>query len=67
MLAADGSYRTKKELKASVGKLLRYVETSIHGYEFNPNGSNVVVGPSAYERKWFAKVTCAHGFIIKVE
>lgn len=65
MLSVNG-YKTKKDLKASVGKQLRYVETSMFGAEFRPNGSNTVVGPSAYNRKWWANVTCENGIIKKV-
>jgi hypothetical protein len=64
-LAASG-YKTKKELKASVGKPLGYNETSMFGPEYRANGSFAVVGPSAYERKWFAEVTMVEGKIAKV-
>jgi len=59
-------YKTKKELKAAIGKPLRFVETSIFGPEFKENGRNTVVGPSPYERKWFAQVDCKDGLITKV-
>jgi len=65
MMAASG-YKTKKELKEAIGKRLRFQETSIFGPEFNPTGDNFVVGPSAYERKWYAKVTTKEGIIVKV-
>jgi hypothetical protein len=64
MLAAN--YRTKKELKASIGKELKYEETSMFGSEFKPDGRFAVVGPSPYERKWFAEVTMQGGKILKV-
>lgn len=64
MLAAY--YPTKKELKLSIGKELRYGETSLSGEEFKPNGVNYVVGPSEDNRKWYAQVTTASGKIIKV-
>lgn len=60
------SYRTKAELKANVGKPLRYVETSIFGPEYKADGKFCVVGPSPYDRKWFAQVTMANGLIAKV-
>lgn len=60
------NYRTKKALKESVGESLSYTETSMFGPEYVPNGSFSVVGPSAYQRKWFARVTMADGFIAKV-
>ena len=66
MLGADG-YKTKKELKQYIGCPLRYIETSLFGLEFKPNGDNVIVGPSPYERKWYATVTCKDGIIVKVK
>lgn len=64
MLGAN--YRTKKELKAAVGKELRYTETSMFGLEFKPDGHFCVVGPSPYERKWYATVYMENGLIKKV-
>jgi len=64
MMAAN--YKTKKDLKAAVGQPLRYEETSAFGPEFKANGSFAVVGPSPYERKWFASVTMVNGLIAKV-
>lgn len=60
------TYKTKKLLKESVGQSLRYVETSMFGAEYNPNGKFCVVGPSPYERKWYAEVTMRDGLILKV-
>lgn len=65
MLAA--SYPTKKILKANVGRPLRYVETSMFGAEYRDDGKFCVVGPSPYERKWYAEVTMAGGLIAKVK
>lgn len=66
MLGVSG-YKTKKELKASIGKSLHYVETSMFGVEYNPNmQGTAVVGPSPYERKWFAQVWLKDGIITKV-
>jgi len=60
-------YKTKKDLKESVGKRFQYVETSMFGNEFKPDGENIVVGPDAYRsRKWYAKVVCKDGVIVKV-
>lgn len=64
MLAAF--YPTKKALKESVGKSLRYGETSMHGPEYRDNGKLTVVGPSPYQRKWFAQITMVDGKISKV-
>ena len=60
------SYKTKKELRESVGRPLRYVETSMFGNEFTPNGKFCVVGPSPTVRKWFAEVEMKDGVIAKV-
>ena len=59
-------YPTKKILKTKIGKPLRYQETSMFGPEFKENGSFCVVGPSPYERKWYATVTMKDGLIAKV-
>ena len=59
-------YKTKKDLKAAVGKPLIYAETSMFGPEFVPNGKFCVVGPSPYDRKWDAEVTMEQGLIKKV-
>ena len=65
MMAASG-YKTKKELKDSVGKPLRYNETSMFSPEYRATGKFCVVGPSAHVRKWFAEVTMENDVIIKV-
>jgi len=61
------TYPTKKALKESVGKPLKYVETSFFGAEFKSNGTFSVVGPSAYNRKWWATITMKDNLIAKVE
>ena len=61
------SYKTKKELKESTGKRLRYTETSMFGPEYKENGTFCVVGPCPYtSRKWYAQVTMEDGIIKKV-
>ena len=60
------SYPTKKELKASIGKPLRFIETSFFGPEYKETGTFCVVGPSPDNRKWFASVTMVNGLIAKV-
>ena len=66
MMAARG-YKTKKELKAAQGTVFRYTETSMFGAEYRPNSTMAVVGPSPYERKWYAQVTVdGDGRIVKV-
>jgi len=32
------NYESKKALAANIGKRLDYIETSVHGIEFTPNG-----------------------------
>lgn len=66
MLATRG-YRTKKDLKGAVGQPFHYTETSMFGPEFRATGENTVVGPSAYERKWYAIVKCEQGVIKSVK
>jgi hypothetical protein len=66
MLGVVG-YKTKKDLKAAVGKRLHYVETSMFGEEYKSTGSFCVVGPDAYrDRKWYATVTMKDDVIVKV-
>ena len=60
-------YKTKKALKESVGKRLLYQETAFFGPEYKSNGVLTVVGPSPYERKWFATVTIENDKISKVK
>jgi hypothetical protein len=56
MMTVHG-YKTKAALKASVGKYFHFEETSMFGAEHKAPGANTVVGPSAYDRKWYATVT----------
>jgi hypothetical protein len=59
-------YKTKKQLREAVGSPFRYQETSLFGAEYRVNGSFPVVGPGAYDRKWYADVTIVDGKITKV-
>lgn len=59
-------YKTKKELKQNIGKELRFQETSIFGPEYKSDGTFAVVGPSPYQRNWFAEVTMENDLIKKV-
>ena len=66
MMGVTG-YRYKKDLKASVGKPLNYVETSVFGEEFKPDGTFCVIGPDAFRNcAWFTVVTTVDGLIAKV-
>lgn len=60
-------YKTKKDLKASIGSELNYQETSMFGNEYDGNGTFCVVGPDPYRnRKWYARVTMSNDKIVKV-
>lgn len=58
-------YPSKKALKESIGKPLRYTETSLFGPEFKRDGKFCVADGSP-KRKWFAEVTMKDGLIAKV-
>jgi hypothetical protein len=65
-LGADG-YRTKADLKRSVGQRLSYMETSAFGSEYTPDGKVLMVGPCAYtKRSWYASIVMENGRIKKV-
>lgn len=60
------NYESKKALKESIGKPLRYIETSIFGEEYKPNG--VLTGANRPHitgkgREFFANVTMENGLI----
>ena len=66
MLGISG-FKTKKELKESVGTFPHFIETSIFGLQYTgKDGDYAVVGPDPYIRKWFARVTVTDGIITKV-
>ena len=67
MIMMACNYPSKKALKDAIGKPLRYTETSLFGAEYRSDGKFCVVGPSPYERKFFAEVTMAGGLIAKVK
>jgi len=60
-------YKSKKELKASIGQRLSYQETSIFGPEYKSNGSFVVAHRPQITglggREFFAKVTMENDLI----
>ena len=63
------NYPSKKLLKEAVGKPLRYVETSVFGPEYKPNGTLVVCNRphiTGIGREFFAQVTLKDGLITKV-
>lgn len=60
------NYASKKDLKASIGKPLRYIETSIFGAEYKANG--VLTGANRPHitgrgREFYANVTMENGLI----
>lgn len=60
------NYESKKALKESIGKPLRYIETSMFGEEYKPNG--VLTGANRPHitgkgREFFANVTMENGLI----
>lgn len=59
-------YPTKKALKESVGKRLKYQETSMFGNEYKSNGQFAVADGFTGKRKWFASVTMKDDLIAKV-
>ena len=63
------NYPSKKELKASIGQRLNYIETSIFGNEYHENGTFAVVNRphiTGKGREFFAEVTMTGGKITKV-
>jgi hypothetical protein len=62
-------YPSKKELKANIGKPLRYIETSVFGPEYRDNGTLTVANRphiTHLGREFFAQVTLKDGLIVKV-
>lgn len=60
------NYESKKVLKESIGKPLRYIETSIFGPEYRDNG--ILTGANRPHithkgREFFANVTMENGLI----
>ena len=66
MTLGIAGFDTKKALKAAIGEVPDFIETSMFGDEFNGDGTYTVVGPSPYVRKWFATITVSNGCIAKV-
>ena len=60
------NYPSKKELKANIGKPLKYIETSLFGPEYRPNGSLTGANRphiTGLGREFFAVVTMENGLI----
>ncbi len=64
------NYKSKKELKANLGKRLNYQETSVFGKEYKANGvlvgSNRPHSTNNIGREFFAEVTLKNDLIVKV-
>jgi len=63
-------YESKKVLKENIGKPLRYIETSLFGPEYKPDG--VLTGANRPHitgrgREFFANVTMSNGLIKSVK
>ena len=59
-------FKTKKELKAAIGTVPEFIETSVFGNQYKGDGIYTVVGPHPTVRKWFAELTIVNGRIQKV-
>lgn len=62
-------YPSKKELKSHVGSPLKYIETSMFGPEYRPDGVLTVANRphiTGMGREFFAQVTMENGLIKKV-
>ena len=57
-------YKTKKDLKNSIGSELNYTETNIFKDEYTENG--IVIGCDV-NRKFFAKITIKNNLIERVQ
>lgn len=63
-------YPSKKMLKEEVGKPLKYIETSMFGPEYSPNGMLTVANRphiTGLGREFFAQVYMKDGLIEKVK
>lgn len=63
-------YKSKKELKEMVGTRLAFIETSMFGSEYTPNGTMTGANRphiTNMGREFFAQVTVKDGIITKVE
>ena len=64
------NYPSKKTLKENIGQKLNYIETSLFGAEYVPNGK--ITGANRPHitgsgREFFAEVTMKNGLIAKVQ
>jgi hypothetical protein len=62
-------YPSKKNLKENIGQRLKYMETSMFGNEYKPDGDLVVANRphlTGIGREFFARVTMKDGLIERV-
>jgi|TARA_R110000823_G_C15561873_1_gene460651 hypothetical protein len=63
------NYKSKKEMKTNVGNKLNYIETSLFGEEYIPNGRLVGANRphiTGQGREFFAEIFMENGLIAKV-
>ena len=63
-------YKSKKELKASIGKKLRYIETSVFGPEYRSNGTLYLIRRPKFQgggREFSAEVIMENDLIKSVK
>jgi hypothetical protein len=63
-------YPSKKDAKAAIGKPLRFIETSMFGDEYRPNGVLTVANRphiTGIGREWFGQITMENGLIKSVK
>ena len=64
------NYKSKKELKEQIGKVLDYTETSVFGPEYKPDGiivgSNRPYSTNNEGREFFTEITLKNNLIKKV-
>lgn len=72
MIHANGQWRSKKALREAIASERgvyshSFTDPSIFGEKDFSDASRIaVVGPSAYERKWYAQVTFVEGKAVKI-
>lgn len=63
------NYASKKEMKEAIGERLLYIETSMFGDQYKPDGKLVGCNRphlTGHKREFFAEVTMENGIIKKV-
>lgn len=58
--------KTKKALRESIGTAIRVNDPNIMG-NYTGNGEYAVVGPSVYDRRWYAVITVKDGILKTVK